>query len=163
MSRPIAAVSPTHWSAAGYRLTEAEIGWGAGFFDGEGCIGIHSNTRSVRLTVMVAQVDRRPLDEMARLFGGKVYGPYSNGPGRAAYCQWARHGKGAAEFLKIVAPHLRSKAEQAALGLEYQQFYRLGARPGIVNPLRKAAQAEFVRRLKAMRYLAGRPLTGGKV
>lgn len=152
----------SHFSPkTGQRLTDAQIGWGAGFFDGEGCIRLRSGGRTILLSVVVAQVDRRPLDEMARLFGGKVYGPYQSKGRRAPHFQWQRHSSGAAEFLTIVQPHLRTKGEQAALGLEYQQFYRLGARPGVAQPARKAAQAEFRRRLKDMRYLFGRPLTRG--
>ncbi|WP_312574053.1 hypothetical protein, partial [Staphylococcus saprophyticus] len=59
-------------------MTEDErfVVWAAGFFDGEGCVGVYLFRRGVRrlasptLRVQVANTDIRPLDELKRKFGG---------------------------------------------------------------------------------------------
>lgn len=59
----------------------SELAWAAGFFDGEGHIGIaERNARSGRnLTFAVNQVDRRPLDRFAAALWmpDRVLGPYN--------------------------------------------------------------------------------------
>lgn len=74
-------------------LDVLELAWAAGFFDGEGYVGLaheHSVDRLPRLQMSVAQVDRRPLDRFAKAVGyGKVRGPYTQkNPNSNPYYHW---------------------------------------------------------------------------
>jgi hypothetical protein len=56
-----------------------ELAWAAGFLDGEGHFGRHRRKGARpggRLAIQVAQQDRRPLDRLQAILGGRVYGPY---------------------------------------------------------------------------------------
>jgi intein-encoded DNA endonuclease-like protein len=63
-------------------MKETEVAWAAGFLDGEGNFRYQLRTHKSRthyvgrLIVQASQVDRRPLDRLACILGGKVYGPY---------------------------------------------------------------------------------------
>ena len=70
------------------RWIDTELAWAAGFFDGEGCILLHTSkggkthgTNKWRYPHLhVRQVDRRPLDRFRKALGfGRVYGPYNHG------------------------------------------------------------------------------------
>ena len=57
-----------------------ELAWAAGFFDGEGYIGVTLAKRAItpRIVISIAQVDRSVLDKFQSAVGvGKVYGPYT--------------------------------------------------------------------------------------
>lgn len=79
------------------------IEYAAGFFDGEGAI----RSNDTRCYINCQQNDRRPLDEIAQLLGGKVYGPYRR-IGRLSqndYYVWKAHGAKAREIAALLAPH----------------------------------------------------------
>lgn len=65
-------------------VNREELAWAAGFFDGEGTIGVCTppSKPARHLQVRASQANRIPLDRLRRavLDCGKVYGPYSNGP-----------------------------------------------------------------------------------
>jgi len=56
-----------------------ELAWAAGFFDGEGSIGLRQQTGRPcpYPTISIGQVDPRPLERFQRAIGGhgKIYGP----------------------------------------------------------------------------------------
>jgi len=100
------------------------VAWAAGFFDGEGYVGITRHTTDgFALQVAVTQVDPRPLGVLRGLFGGSISGVKN----RAIY-QWRLSARAAAPMLKEILPFLRVKGEQAALGLEFQAR-RVNGRP----------------------------------
>jgi hypothetical protein len=59
--------------------TSEELAWSAGFFDGEGCVGLRRRPRCVaQLQISISQCDRRVLDRFAAAVGGgRVYGPHT--------------------------------------------------------------------------------------
>jgi len=74
-----------------------DIGWAAGFFDGEGAMTTYNprnssgaRSRRVYVHVSIAQVDREPLDRFAQIVGaGKVTGPYrAYTPGQQKQFRW---------------------------------------------------------------------------
>lgn len=104
-----------------FGLPVADLAWAAGFFDGEGCI-IGVRTSSPRgpqyvLTVTVGQVDRRPLDYLAELFGGGVRLQKSATETTQQLHVWSVSDGYARNFLKSVRPYLRVKGERADLAL----------------------------------------------
>lgn len=96
--------------------------WAAGFFDGEGHIGIQRFASKTyrdgtrwRLVITASQNDKRPLDELVRLYGGRVSPSY----GAGARWVWHLPTSLARTFLRRVYPHMRTKQEQARVALEY--------------------------------------------
>jgi len=109
-------------------LDALKAAWAAGFFDGEGCINIakpinkrpHATYITYALQAIVAQRDRRPLDELVHLFGGKVTTVKIHG---STYWYLRRHGRKAVEMLEQILPFLVLKKEQAELALKFQKYY----------------------------------------
>lgn len=70
-------------------LNHEELAWAAGFFDGEGYIGITNTNKGKhkRLNVQLAQIYIEPLERFQKAVGhGKIYGPYRrNTPNRQEY------------------------------------------------------------------------------
>lgn len=68
----------------GFTLNREELAWSAGFFDGEGTIGlINASIRKPNLQLSVRQVRREPLDRFQKAVGvGTIGGPYKNPHGQ---------------------------------------------------------------------------------
>lgn len=108
-----------------------DIGWAAGFFEGEGYVGFNYtlnkkyNRQYPRLTVQISQVFREPLDKFAEIVGaGKVRGPY--GPyqqTKQEYYQYQISGDAAVEVLEKLLPYLFAKGAQAKWALmNYEEY-----------------------------------------
>lgn len=101
-----------------------QLGYIAGFLDGEGSIAIgkgrthYSGKRVFYLRLSVHQVDRRPLDALAERYGGSLRLSTSHKPN--PIWEWVVSGTTAAKVLAEVEPLLISKREQAQLALEFQ-------------------------------------------
>jgi len=57
--------------------TMRDLGWAAGFLEGEGSFDLNTRRRQPGVwrtpQVRAAQVQREPLEKLVRLFGGKIY------------------------------------------------------------------------------------------
>jgi hypothetical protein len=109
-------------------LTEMDRAWMAGFFDGEGSVGLYRKKKdgefyAVTTRITIAQTDRRCLEPFFAAFGGSL--SLVNRPDRAAsrHTQyWAWHCEntaGANVFLQTLRPYMRVKAAEADLVIEY--------------------------------------------
>lgn len=89
----------------------------AGFFDGEGYVGIAhvSANGAYALHVEVAQKRREPLELFQRYFGGKLRLNKSTG-----VHQWGATASEASVCLQAIRPYLRLKGDQADIGIEFQ-------------------------------------------
>lgn len=91
-----------------------DLAWAAGFIDGEGTFYARAQQPSTRtsahrqLSLAVTQVDRRPLDRLVALFGGRIDGPY-NGAYRWSVTSHAR----VRAAIEALYPYLSVKREQA--------------------------------------------------
>lgn len=113
-------------------MTDAELGYYAGFFDGEGCIqivrtGSRSKVRDAAggLTVntIVVNTDRGPLELLQAAFGGTIHRKIPGQFSRYPAFHWMLHGKKAAPFLAAIAPYLVSKRAQAEAALVFAETY----------------------------------------
>lgn len=98
----------------------------AGFVDGDGSLGLHSNGRGGRLPV-VTITQRRSAEwsdlvaEAASHFGGQEFMLRSPATGfrwasaRAPHSRWRRSGQGALAVLLMVVPHLRLRRAEGDL------------------------------------------------
>lgn len=105
---------------------ERWLAWAAGFFDGEGCIGVQKardgrrpNSRmNYLLNIQIGQNDRRPLDEFAHRFGGQAWVRPATGRQRESF-YWRATSKVAASVLRALVPYLLVKRQTAEMGLRF--------------------------------------------
>lgn len=102
--------------------TSEDIAWAAGVFECEGVFtGGHAGESPKSL--QRSRFDTWVLDKLARLFGGKVlgpYGPYASSapsPSRRPIFRWALNGSAAVAFLQLIEARLspRQRKEPARL------------------------------------------------
>lgn len=99
------------------------MAWAAGFFDGEGSIGIErrSGRSGGRLVLTVVQKHRAPLDRLQDIFETGVVdwqrGSGPRGTPRWRYRTWQNKALAA---LIGMRPYLLVKAEEADIAIEYQ-------------------------------------------
>jgi len=101
---------------------DATLMWCAGFFQGEGYVGVR-RSKVKALDIGITQYyDRTPLDRFAEYIGtGKVNGPHKNKYTDQAY-QYRKTGIEAENIIKILLPYLTGKkllqAQNALLEME---------------------------------------------
>lgn len=124
-------------------LTEAQIGYFAGFFDGEGWIGIvrrdstsAAGKKYLVYTLMIgaAQCDPRPVLLLQKHFGGSISRGLKK-RSRTPIYTWQVASIRAESFLRLVQAHLIHKREQCEVALSYREFVSSRRRYGPVkNP-----------------------------
>ena len=99
----------------------------AGFFDGEGYIGIQKTKYKhgdgqyrYFLEINLCQIDPRPLLRIIEEFGGRLYMVKPHPPSRPLY-RWRAAAVKAADFLVEISPWLLNKREQAEIALSFQK------------------------------------------
>lgn len=145
-------------------VTTEEAAYAAGFFDGEGCIGIsmqigatsrgkrYPDVRRFYLFVSLSQNDPAPINWLMEKFGGSarfVRGKKSYKEGYYERWNWAITTKQALSFLRTIRPFLIVKAEQADLAFSFYETFHLpptgkNRLPDEINERR----ADFYRRMK---------------
>lgn len=117
-------------------MEDMDIAWAAGFFDGEGYVGIarrrnkwtrkRDNTVQqydyYTLVAKVGQVVEEPLLKLQQLFGGTITKTPRNllKPKWHQIRTWELQGETAENFLVSIRPYLVVKAQQADIALEYR-------------------------------------------
>lgn len=101
----------------------------AGFFDGEGSIGIAGTSLQVR----VVNSYRPTLERFQRAFGGVVAVHHTGDDKTRLTWEWRVYGDTAAHFLTTILPLLNEKAAQAYLGLHFRTLPAHGAERGHVR------------------------------
>ena len=110
--------------AAGVGSPLPDLQYLAGFFDGEGSIGITGESLCVR----VVNTYRPILEKFQSAFGG-VVDCHRKGDERSRLTwEWRAYGDTAAAALTALLPLLREKAPQAYLGLHYRTLPKGSAR-----------------------------------
>ena len=102
-------------------ITEADVAWAAGLFEGEGCITVTDG----RVTLRLASTDYEVVERFLRVVeAGKLYGPYTRGYRdgfhRRPRWVWVGDRRGAVErILADFAPWLgtRRRARARELGV----------------------------------------------
>lgn len=104
-------------------MTKADIGWLAGFWEGEGFAGCYRNRRKdsrnkniIRyfyvLKVAICQRQKEPLVHCKKLLG---YGSFFRGRGgykNSFLWTWSAGQKGARKFLKLIRPYVINPYKQ---------------------------------------------------
>lgn len=108
-------------------LTNEQLAYAAGFFDGEGHIQIrrHSKRGSYMLAISAVQATENPLQLFVNGFGGTLKRrliPYRN-TFRVLWT-WQCSSASAQDALEAMLPYLRVKRDEADLALEFRRTFR---------------------------------------
>jgi len=101
-----------------------DLAYAAGFFDGEGSIGIY---RTNQTQIQISNTCRAALEEFVKLFGGHVgkvpakHMEAKNPKWRPAY-YWRLYGRNASKALQEMLPYLKEKKPQAELFLTFVEM-----------------------------------------
>lgn len=90
--------------------------YAAGFFDGEGTVGVYTSGARKTGYMSVRIIQKYP--EVLKQFKGRYGGSLSQGS--RGYWTWKLHGGLAVRFLMHIIPFLIEKKRQAELSVEYQ-------------------------------------------
>lgn len=109
-------------------MTQNELGWAAGFWEGEGSCNFYETQRkrgekiyrSKRLYVTVTQIDKTPLVRLKRLFGGSISKQLNNVANRYGWkCRpiyrWAVGNELARNFTKAIVQYVVGRRKQQQL------------------------------------------------
>lgn len=131
-------------------MTESDMAWAAGAFDGEGYVGVAKVKRGnqTRLRVTVTNTDPRFVAPFKAWFGGSLCWVDASkyNPNSRPRWTWEVVGKTAAGVLGVMRPFLRIKHEQADLAIEYARTLCQGRTP---TPEVVARRAEIDALLRA--------------
>lgn len=100
------------------QATETELAILAGFFAGEGYIGILKSTKkskSPSLTVEVGNTERFWVEEFYRVFGGALRSSTPKRKNSLPYHKWYLKDEKAATFLREILPFLKGEKHNQAL------------------------------------------------
>lgn len=112
-------------------MTDPNLLYLAGFFDGEGSIGVSGGSLSVR----VVNSYRPVLDRFATTFGGSV-GLHNAGDEKSRMTWvWRAYGETGEKALRALLPHLVEKRAQAYMGLHFRELPPGGCRDCVVEVL----------------------------
>ena len=104
-------------------LTEGDLLYIAGLFDGEGSAGVykHADRRMKRAQVCMGMTDPDPIRFLALCFGGKVYEIQSNLPNRKLRYDWRLADRRALGVANQLLPYVKnlSKVKQLTSIVEY--------------------------------------------
>lgn len=104
-------------------ITPAELGWCAGFIDGEGCLSLQRQSGRLSVQFRAVNTERGPIERLREVLGGKVHRHPGRDPGRVdAFC-WYCPQRELVGVLEALKPHLVVKRAQADAVL---RFLRLG-------------------------------------
>lgn len=111
----------------------------AGFFDGEGCIGIYqTGNKAFHLRLQLVQNESRVVTamfkELQARFGGSFRGHYSAN-GRSKY-NLQLNGDKALHFLEVLLPHFILKRPQAEIAIRWHK-----ARPELTRDVKGRIQS----------------------
>jgi hypothetical protein len=153
------AFTEEEWHRRLANVPPTTLAWIAGFFDGEGSVGLYHHKRPGNrygryiLQITVTNTVQRSVELIQETFRGTVY---SRPPveGRQRVYQWFASGKIGERFLEAISPYLVIKAPQVALVLEARYLLRgKGAPYGSIPPAMRERLDEIA---IAVRNLNGR-------
>lgn len=126
-------------------LTEFDIAYCAGLFDGEGTIFLGKGSKSTRKPrLQVQMTDRAPVAKIASVFGGSVYAKTAQ-PGKKPLFSWTVEGKRAMDAAVEMLPYFVIKRRRAlAEMVASYPLLPVGVR------LSKIASAERNQKIEAM-------------
>ena len=109
-------------------LTEEELGYLAGFMDGEGCFYI-TPAPTYKVHVRCSNTYKPIIDRLQELFGGSVTEDVKRKPHHKQCYSWGVVARDAEKVCKTLLPYLKEKKERALACILIRQFNTQGKRP----------------------------------
>lgn len=100
---------------------EQLVAWAAGFFDGEGSVGLfraRMGGKVMTLRVRVGQKTREPLERFVLLWGGSIWHRKANGH-QTEFYEWSKNSRPAYEALLEMEPYLVVKKPQVQVARDF--------------------------------------------
>ena len=97
------------------------VAWAAGFFDGEGSVGLfraRMGGRVMTLRIRASQKTRESLERFVMLWGGSIWRRKADARG-GEYFTWAKSSRPAFEVLEEMEPYLIVKRPHVQLAREF--------------------------------------------
>ncbi len=122
-------------------LTVNDKAYVAGFFDGEGTIGIiarkpHQKSKTLncyhQLHVSCTNTNEEVIKYLHELFGGSIFKAWDTRGKRRACYRWGLTSRKAKEFLQAILPYLIVKKQEATIAIEFQAAFEYS--PYILPP-----------------------------
>jgi hypothetical protein len=104
-------------------LSSIDLGWVAGFLEGEGYFSKGSS-----ISVQASQVQLEPLERLQKLLGGSIHKYSHKGkPTHNDFYKWGVHGMTAEEVMKLLFPLMSPKRQKVIA----ETLYFYSALPGV--------------------------------
>lgn len=100
-------------------MTDAELAYIAGIFDGEGCINFSTQKGTVYVRVIVSNTDYRIIQHLSTSFGGAIVKLKKVNEKWKDSWQWILAWSAAVDFLEQISPWLIIKQHQAQVVFAY--------------------------------------------
>lgn len=134
----------------------ADLAYIAGFFDGEGNVGVYKSTRAkyapiYAMTVRIANTDLQTLEYIRGLLGGTLTEKIANRKAghRPLYSlDW--YGSNALNVLRLILPYVKTKRKQVELAIYYQEFVVL-PHGGTDSPMKKELRESIYQMSKKLK------------
>ena len=109
-------------------ITDTDLAYIAGFFDGEGCVGIYPQQNRLRVDVIFSNSNESVMSWIASTLG--TVGPMMEARNNTTHPHYTIRlvGKEAGRVLRILLPYLKVKNARAAFALRVLDLPRLRSR-----------------------------------
>lgn len=130
---------------------ESELSYMAGFFDGEGCMGVYwdkikNNKKRYYPMIKLTNNNKSILKEFEDRFEGGIYKHHTS---RQCWDWVIKGGKKTTYFLEIMTPYLRQKKEQAETLMEFCNTITPGNTP--ITPELQIYREKLSNKLKRLK------------
>lgn len=111
------------------KLTEAEVAWLAGIYEGEGYCGI-SSKRAIHVSIVMTDFDVMERILALTGIGSLRPGKHANNPEHKSFLRWGVGSKNAVDFLELILPWLgERRSARASAAVENWTNNRIQAGP----------------------------------
>ena len=141
--------------------SEVEKAWAAGIMDGDGCVTMRppSGGRFRHPYVVVDSTDLEILQELLRLFGGRIISKKARDPAHRQQWSWRVFGAtNILAFLTQVVPYMRCPSKVARSRLLLDEYPVVTVRNGQYTEEQRAAKLDLEERIMAIGYGRGASL-----
>ena len=107
-------------------MSDTDIAYIAGFFDGEGSIFVSKSKKQYFLTVSISNTNLLVLESIQKIIGGNISKSPDNRENSSQLFRLRLYCNEAKKFLERILPYLKTKKEQARLAIEFQSKMEMG-------------------------------------
>lgn len=143
-------------------VSEIELAYCAGIWDGEGCFCIGYSPVKLRrkseywfLVASICMTDPQPLRKLSKLFGGNLHCYARKGVHKSVW-EWKLWSRRAANFALALLPYLTVKKKQARLAIKFQSYITSkcchGGKGNALTLVDKVKRIQFHQKMKTLNH-----------